>query len=127
MESTGDPRNTLLRIVRGDLHCAALSDLDIKITITYRAGARSVDVENPRSLLVRVNPVDIAMGILKYYPDRKALLDWATVVYLTDLLDYERVDEFENGQLLLDALFDASFGVPISDATVMLARQLANQ
>lgn len=110
----------VLGVVRGQRE---LTDLDkIGIGMTRRGGA--LVFGDPKGLVVRVSPVDIARGLVAHAWDRTALQTWAEFVLAASSYLELNLEEEPYGSSLLAALWDASDGQPISAAALLIAKEL---
>jgi hypothetical protein len=97
----------VLGFVRGELPWERVESLGIRMTRTDDG----FDVSNPRQLVVEARLRDIAAGLLCYRDNAEALWHWASIVLAASAF-LELGEEIENtpeGELLLNALWDASF------------------
>lgn len=130
MSAKDEDAEILLQVVRGTLPPSALEMVEIIIRISETAeGARVIQVDNPRSIEVCPEARDFAHGLLSYADDRSALSVWASAVYVAgdDFIDWHRVEQHPAGPILLDALWDASFGVSVREEAFAVARQLIGE
>lgn len=71
-------------------------------------------------------PIDIAMGLLAYRQLLEQLRDWAAFVLgASELVDPGPLDEWPEGDQLLNGLWDASFEGEIKPETFGVATALA--
>jgi hypothetical protein len=80
----------------------------------------AVHVEGGQGLDVRVGPSDIARGILAFLHSPAELQEWALVILAGPFgldLEVQLV-----GDILLDALWDASFGQAISEEAIRIVQ-----
>jgi hypothetical protein len=109
----GTEQETLRQIVRGE---RPLGDLKL-LGIHWQLEGNSCHVDNPRHITISVDIHDLARGLLYYLSQRNALREWALFIYAADDLDLD-VEKHPQGEVVLDALWDASFSNPV-DATVI--------
>jgi hypothetical protein len=108
--------------VRGERSWKSLESVGIFI----EPEERKCQVDNPWSLVARITPADVALGLLRLSGDTTVLQTWAWII-LAGSAFLDLAEEFETdafGALLLDALWDASFGLPPSQASVEAALEL---
>jgi hypothetical protein len=72
----------------------------------------------------RITAHDLASGFVACWDDATALREWAFVMQAV-IADFEPVEAHPEGETLLNALWSASFGDPLSDAERELIRALA--
>ena len=84
-------------------------------------GTRTADHIPP--LEVRATVHDLARGFMTYYPNQSALREWAFVMEAlpTDF----GMEEHPEGEVVMDALWKASFGEHLGDAEFELLSNLA--
>jgi hypothetical protein len=93
--------------------------------MNVRLHEHSCTVENPHLVSATVAIPDVAKGFLAYQADPQELRGWAVVVESLDVdLDPE---SHPAGEVVLGALWDASFGNPISPDVMQTIEQLAHQ
>jgi hypothetical protein len=110
---------TLRQVIRGERNWADLAAAGIKVQL----GAEPWTVENPGHVSTRADAHDIAKGFLAHMHDPRSLKEWAFVVEAVDAeLD---VESHPAGEMLMNALWDASFGKQIPDDVVHAIEQLA--
>jgi len=118
--ATAEAREIIQQVVRGERPWADLGLAGIKVRLD---GGRCA-VENTGQTSARVSIHDLAKGFLVHLHDPRALREWAFIMEGIDTdLD---VENHPAGETLLTALWDASFGTPLSDDTLKTIESLAN-
>lgn len=121
--SEGSGSELILQVVRGEKPWTDLARLGI--TIVFEGSATRVD--NPRGMVAVAQPVDIAQGLLEYRDRPDDLRAWARVILAgVPFLDLA-LDDQPVGDILLDALWDATFGRQLADEAIRTAEQLVGQ
>jgi hypothetical protein len=80
---------------------------------------------NKDNLSVTVGPSDIAAGIVRLADDPERLKEWAALVMAASGFLDLKLDSTPDGERLLEALWDLTFGEQLDDDTLALARDLA--
>jgi hypothetical protein len=118
---TAVEQETIRQILRGERPLADLALVDMSLRIE---GDR-IQVENPRRLGATADIRDLARGFLTYLHDPPALRRWALFLQAADFeLDLERQPA---GDQVLSAMWEASFGNPITAETLATLRQIDPQ
>lgn len=78
-------------------------------------------------MTVDLRPVDIAHGLLTYRGQPQALQEWATFLQCADIIDLASFESSQQGDELLNALWDASFEARITSASLAVANSLVAQ
>lgn len=109
-------------VVRGEAHWDALKALGIE----FRQVGRRFEVSNPAGVVADASVDEIAAGMVRYAGDGEALCAWATLVLVgSSFLDLADLDHHPAGQVLLNALWDVSFGGELDQGVLDLARTLS--
>jgi hypothetical protein len=112
----------VLAVVRGEVPVDAVSR--IGIDIDYEDGFYKLRSGNP-DVTVTPSASDIALGILRYSSRNKDdIRKWAFFVLAETIMDFSGLEVHPQGDLLISALWDASFEGRISSKTVDLAQRL---
>ena len=112
-------QETILQVVRGERPWTDLRALGIDI----RLEGDRCQVENPQHLEAVAYVHDLARGLLAHRQDPRALREWAFVMEAVDVdLD---VEHHSAGDLVRNALWDASFGNPIAADVWQTIEELA--
>jgi hypothetical protein len=115
-----DSQEILRQVVRGERPWTDLGVVGIHVR---REGDRHI-LENPQHISACVGVQDLARGFRTYLPDVHALREWAFLVEAMDV-DLGEVECHPEGETLLEALWDASFGEPVSTKALRAIEQLA--
>jgi hypothetical protein len=107
------------QVVRGERPWTDLRQLGI----TIRLEDNRCEVQNPAHLEPQVDVYDLAQGLLAHLQHPQALREWAFVMEAIDA-DFDAEDH-PAGDTVLKALWDASFGNPISPEVRQTLEQLA--
>lgn len=116
----------ILGVIRGDLSLNVLSQIGIEITVKngyYKLKSGEFDVSVSPALS------DIAMGILKYESrNRDERRKWAFFILgECGAIDLSEIEADDDGQLLIDALWDCSFHGVLGSEMVALAKKLVQE
>ena len=120
MSAKSQDEETILEFVRGERPWNELQAVGIRIKLD---GDRC-EVENPRQIIAVANAHDLAQGLLKYLSDREKLRTWAFIVQAASVFVDLDVEQHPNGEVLLDALWNAAHGNPVAEESVQAAEQL---
>ncbi len=71
---------------------------------------------------LNARPEDVAEGFLRFHCDGEQLREWAVSVLA--LLDFDQFEDHHVGELLLDALWDASFEATVEAEAMDEAKRL---
>lgn len=116
--------------MRGQLPISALGDVGVSVDIQENEAAkeRRIKVGFRTPVSVDLQPVDLALGLLKYKDDPAKLQEWATfIMTASEVIDLTFLESWAEGEELLEALWDASFEGCIKDSTVRVASALAHE
>jgi hypothetical protein len=70
---------------------------------------------------------DLARGLLNHISDPVHLRQWAAVVLAgSEFIDLKQIERDPQGELIIDALWEASAGDPVPEAAVATATRLAS-
>lgn len=114
------PQHEILAFVRGQREIADLAALGIKVD----AEGDNLVVSNPEAHVAVAVPADIAEGMMALAEDGDRLRSWASVLLAAAPFIELALDEAPYGDVLLEALWDASNGEPIRAAALLAAREL---
>lgn len=113
----------LEQFVRGEVPLRAVSWAGVEILIE---GER-ISAENPARIFCEPSAQDVARGFVRHQAKHEDLAKWAQVLLAgSSFIDLGRIEKDANGDLLLEGLWDASFGEPVSENVLELVRRLAN-
>jgi hypothetical protein len=113
----------LLRVVRGEEDPALLAEIGVNL----EGEPGSYRVACPAGLpVVVVAMVDLAAGFLHHWSLGTSLPEWSAYVLSADCFDFPE-DRSDADDLLIGAMWDASFGEPVSGEAVDVARHLRDQ
>jgi hypothetical protein len=119
----------ILQVVRGERPLAALSEAGLIVKSSYDRGGRRLvyDITNTRNTVAVAKAVDLAMGLLSYLDRPRELRRWAGLIQAgVNFLDID-VEDDPFGEILLDAVWSASFGELVSPEAVAAARVLVER
>lgn len=111
----------ILEIVRGErpLHELAAAGIEI------RQNGNSQELYNPNGIVVMPDVVDVAKGLLAFRFEPETLRTWASLVLSgSAFIDLTALDSTSLGEILLNALWDASFSGSVSLEAFEAAREL---
>lgn len=120
MVATEEEVDRILEFVRGEVSWQVLETIGLSV----RIGDNSYEECNPKGIVVSVDVRDLALGILRYQMHNSDLATWARILLAADFLDMELVHAAEAGDALLGALWDASFGYGLNDASLAWATKV---
>jgi hypothetical protein len=122
MSPTSIISDTILAVIRGDLPLSALEEVGIHIIFEND----SCEVRSESQVTVKPSASDIARGLLVLRANRDELRRWAFFL-LADLqiVDFEFLESHPQGDLLIGALWDASFEGKINKDAISVAESLA--
>src|SRR5579859_2379915 len=101
--------NDLFReVVRGERPWTDLRQLGMTIQLE----GNLCEVQNPPDLNPQVDIHDLAQGLVTHFQDPRGLREWAFVMEAVEADFY--AEDYPAGDTVLTALWDASFGNPIS-------------
>ena len=124
MKDTTKAARMILEIVRGE---RPLKDLRAAGIIVMLRGDK-YEMENPDQVVATVSAADVARGLLAYSARPTEIGAWAsTLVAGSSFLDWPELETHPDGDLLLDALWDASFSKPVAREALEAARRIAAQ
>src|SRR5437879_2569194 len=101
-------KEVVRQVVRGQRPWTDLRTIGIDVQLE---GDRCT-FQNPRDIEARVDIHDLAKGFLAHLHDARNLREWAFVLEASDL--EMCLEDHPAGETLLNALWSASFGEPIS-------------
>jgi hypothetical protein len=107
-------------VIRGELPVAALEDVGIHMTFT-----ESSATAEPSPVVVSPTVADIVQGLLIYQHDPIALQRWALFLMAASCVDFDRLEAHPEGDLVIGAIWDASFEGRVDGAVLETARRLA--
>ncbi len=107
------------QVVRGERPWTDLRTIGIEVQLD---GSRCT-FQNPRDVEVSADIHDVARGFLAHRHDAHKLREWAFVLESSDV--ELRLEDHPAGETLLNALWSASFGEPISEDVFKTLEQLA--
>ncbi len=128
--SMADSRDVILKIIRGERPLVDLKAAGVSLRVR-KLGQRNQEIEvNPHydvSLVVLPSAVDLAKGLLSYQGRPNDLKDWGSFVLGADLIQLEALESDPDGDVILNAVWDAGFEGRLSDEGTQAARRLAAQ
>lgn len=115
LEEKLDIEGIALGVIRGERPLSALKQLGVEID----SRDESLELRSEKfSVVVTPTVLDVVQGLLRYGSsilDREDLREWAFFLLgESGLVDLIRVESSPEGELLLSALWDASFGDGVS-------------
>jgi hypothetical protein len=114
--------NAILAIIRGEMPLSVLPELGIEITCHEgNFKLRS----SPSSVIVKPSISDIARGILAHQLNRSDLRAWAFFVLGEADIDLEKIESDPQGEMLVEALWEASSTGEIRQEVLRIADNLA--
>jgi hypothetical protein len=119
---TTPPRSVeeaIRQVARGERHWAELRSFGLDFDPEAGRADRLPPID------ARVTVHDLASGFVSCLHDSRALREWAFVMEAVPA-DFEAVEAHPEGEVVLGALWNASFGEPLSEAELEVIRALAN-
>jgi hypothetical protein len=115
----------ILAFVRGDRSWETLGRAGVYIEIR----GDGYEIDNPWKLTAKVYPRDVAHGLLVYRRTSYQLQRWSGIILAgSSFLDLsEEFDTTPEGDILLNALWDAAFGDEIPLEAISVAESLVGQ
>lgn len=117
----------IVKYVRGDLRLSDLLSSLRKIDVEVRIGEHRIEMVNPRLITETASMRDIAAGFVARLGNIDEMKEWARIVICgSSFLDLsEEFDNLPEGDVLLNALWDAMAGVPPRGSTLDMIRELS--
>jgi hypothetical protein len=128
VQPNGSDDNIVLTIIRGQQPIAALATAGV--TMSFRAAdpegkSRQIIITQDRPFGVQATVADIAAGLIRHISNPDELSDWATFLLAADWIDFEPLERHPDGDILLEALWNASFRYEIGGTAIETATRLA--
>lgn len=114
------PETIVRQVVRGERDVSELRSAGI---LVLPAGD-GYEIVNDGEICVVVGPVDVAAGIVAFAGDPAALAEWASILLAGAIFVDLSMDNAPGGEQLLEALWNLSYGQPLDEAALRLARQI---
>ena len=113
---------TILGIIRGEKPLELLPELGINIS--WKRDSNELTSERSR-MVVTPTVFDVAFGILRYARNEDELKKWAFFILAdSGSIDLKEVESHSKGELLIDALWNASSEGQVTDEVIELARKM---
>jgi hypothetical protein len=122
MRSISKSADALLAVIRGEMPLSVLPELGIELLC--RGGNFELR-SGPSEVIVKPTISDIACGLLAYRLNRDDLKAWAFFVLGESDIDLEKVESHSQGEVLIEALWEASSTGEISLEALRIADGLA--
>jgi hypothetical protein len=120
--NAGQESRILKSFVRGEAECEALTALGAKVSFDVE----QLQVTEPADAPVYEPSVaDVATGLLAHSVAVRTLRDWARVLLATGMIDLRGLEDHPDGEVLLEAVWDAAEGTEIVNRQLELVRRLA--
>ena len=117
-----DQRRLLLAVARGQTDWREIE----RLGVTPALDRRPPEWIEPAALpITAVSPADLATGFLTHLPSSRGLQEWAQAIEMCGCFDLASLEDDPVGELLLDALWSASYGEPIAVDSVEAIRSIA--
>lgn len=121
---TSNALDLILAFVRGEESWGVLEKAGIFIEIKNDG----YEIANPWQLIAKIHLRDMAQGLLAYHLASERMQQWASIILAgSSFLDLEEFELSPEGDVLLNALWDAAFGEEVSQEAVNVARHLVNE
>lgn len=118
-----DFEEVLLEFVRGDAPISTLENVGILVTSDQNLTSTTITIKSGTPLIVSPNVSDIVQGLITVAKGR-GLKDWANFILATDLIDLVEVEKHPQCDILLNALWDASFDGFVDNIVIAKVRSL---
>jgi hypothetical protein len=114
-------RKKILEFITGDLLWDELTEagIEIKVIDDYHC-----EISNKNSTIVKPGLRDIITGILKLCRIPNAIRRWAAIILGSTIIDLEKINNNENGDEILNILWDLSEGTDISKQQIELLNRI---
>jgi hypothetical protein len=116
-----DSSNVILGVIRGEMPLTALAAVGIDVHCE-NASCRLTSAKLPE--VVAPSVFDVVSGLLANRGNPEELRLWAFFVLAESGVDLRKLESHAEGELLLNALWDASTGGSISENIIHLAERL---
>lgn len=125
MKTTSEANALILAAIRGEIPISALAD--IGINVVREEGSCKLESEMVPTV-VTPTVLDIASGLLKYKSSAPELRLWSFFVLAeSGSVDLAKVESDPEGELLINALWDASEEGKINDNIIDAAENLVRR
>lgn len=122
MLSISSSADIILAVIRGEMPLGILPEVGIHLIVREDACELS---SKPPAVVVTPSVSDLARGLLTYRPNRDELRTWAFFVLGNSDIDLEQVESHPQGDLLINALWDASSKGSVSIDVARIAESLS--
>lgn len=114
--------HVLRSFVRGETQWDAIAALGARLNFD----SDGLHLDEPADAPVyEPSATDVATGLVAHWAIGTTLQDWARVLLGTGMIDLSSLEDHPDGEVLLEALWDASEASDIDDQRLEVARQLA--
>ena len=114
--------DTILAVIRGEMPLSILPELGVEIV---KEEGRLELKSGPSEVIVKPSVSDIAGGLITHRLNPDDLMTWAFFVLSASDINFEKVELHPQGELLIKALWDASFEGEVSQDVLRTADSLA--
>ena len=112
----------LKSFVRGETEWQALTALGARLDFDLDG----LHVEEPANApLYEASVIDVATGLLAKWKTQEAVQAWARVLLATSMIDLRCLEDHPDGEVLLEAVWDAAEGADINDRQRAVAQEHA--
>ena len=109
------------RFVRGELAWQGLLSFGVLIQIEGSSIEITCDAEDAATIQL----TDVVDGLLKWQSDPQELQLWAAIIQgAANFIDLEERFESREGEVLLEALWNAAFGGTVDETAIELAKRI---
>lgn len=123
MPGNTQPSDIVIQVVRGERPWNALQE--VGIDIAFQSGRCFID--NTAHVEATAQAHDVAQGLIAYQDNPSALRTWAWILLAGSPFLELALEQHHAGEVLLEALWDASFGQPLSEYAKAVSAQLARE
>jgi hypothetical protein len=123
-------RDLILEVVRGERPLADLKAAGVSLRfrkLDRRSREINLKPHYDASLVVSPTAVDLAKGLLSYQGRPKDLKNWGSFVLGADFIELEPLESDPDGDVILNAVWDAGFEGRLSHDGAQAARRLVGQ
>jgi hypothetical protein len=118
-----------LAIVRGEMPISAFAKAGVSMTFRKKDAegkSREIVITQERPFELRPTVADVATGLLNHVAELKQLSDWATLLQAADWIDFASAEDHPDWDILITALWDASFSGKVEKAAIDAAKRMTS-
>lgn len=130
MKTEAFTEDVVRAVIRRELPLSALEAVGIHLQVHSdidRGDERRFTIESASHVRIAPMPIDLATGLLASGNDSEEFKDWAAfLLSATEIIDLEPLENWPEGDQLLNGLWDASFEGVLTDDTKQVALALTD-